>query len=711
MILNLRATLREPTLWRWTARLSWLAVALLATTILHAVLPHLLYDTYTSRSAQEAQDAVVRLIPFESYVRLLVGLKLLSTAIFVGVAVLIAWRKWSDPAALIISTLLLLMGIFQIGNNLTAVRFPQWVVAAAPWLPYLAPPLVMSSLVLIFFLFPSGRFVPGWTGWVAGGVVAIIFGFWSPLAQQWHRRLGMSDSEIPWITMILAMLAALILALGSQIYRYRRLATPVERQQVKWVLFGLGLVLLVALLQLVAGPLWPSSSVQYAVGDVLWLLVMPLIPLTMAFSIFRYRLWEIDLLINRTLVYGLLTALVFVFYIAIVGSLSLLFQIEGNPLLSALATGLIAILFQSLRQWLQQAVNRLMYGERDDPVAVLAALGKRLEATTTPEMILSTLVETLCHALKLPYAAIVLKQGDELRVAANHGEPAGATETIPLLYQGEMVGELRTAPRGPGETLSRADHRLIGEIAHHAGAAVHAARLTADLQQSRERLVTAREEERRRLRRDLHDGLGPQLATLSLQVDAARNLLQSEPAASNELLGDVKAGMQAAIADIRRLVYDLRPPALDQLGLVSALREYTAACAGTQGLRFQVEAPEHLPPLPAAVEVAAYRIVLEAITNVLRHARARQCMVRLQLDDGRWAMDDSDPSSIAHRPSSLILAISDDGVGLPAQHQAGVGLASMRERAEELGGSCRIESAAGNGTEVLAVLPLNFTNP
>lgn len=1106
---SLRVILREPILWRWVARLAWLAVALLTAIILHALLPHLLRDTYYSWGVQEAQDAVVRVMAFESYVQLLVALKLLSATIFLGVALLIAWRKWSDPAALVVSALLLLMGIFQIGNDLTAVRYPHWLLAATPWMPYLVPPLVMSSLVLIFFLFPNGQFVPRWTGWVAGAVVVIIFSFWSPMVQQWLWRLGMSDSEAPWITMILAMLAALLLALGSQIYRYRRLATPVERQQVKWVLFGLGAVLFVALLQLVADPLWPSSAVQNAVGGVLLTLAMPLIPLTMAFSIFRYRLWEIDLLINRTLVYGVLTALVlglyaltvgllntvlnadsgvniallagvmtagltpflypplrraidrsrplaavvttpppltrtvagqpatdrftdgaptritgrwlalvragwvgfaglmlvfvivnlpyrferlstvcrdiecygsrlnpaeaarlpalglslagyawlqtagvvmailvcfgaallifwhksddwiallvsvtflgaiamgfesgdtvlpgwggfefacefiaytilvtllFIFpngrfvprwaipvwaffigwvallpfafykvstlswlsglvgdwwtvaiplfiavmtlgagaqiyryrrvssaserrqtqwalvgwtgyalwfagfasylnfvrpalgqpwpsgplfylisdslhalaflliplsltlailrsqlwdirlvlqrtlvysamtaaiaalYVVIVGMLSLFIQVGGNLLLSALATGLIAILFQPLRQRLQQAVNRLMYGQRDDPVTVLAALGKRLEATTTPEMILATLVETICHALKLPHAAIVLKQGDELRVAALYGEPIGSVETIPLLYQRELVGELRTAPRSPGEELSPADHRLIQEIAQHAGAAAHAARLTADLQQSRERLVTAREEERRRLRRDLHDGLGPQLATLSLKVDAARNLLQSDPAASQQLLDDVKVEMQAAIADIRRLVYDLRPPALDQLGLVSALREYTAACTGTHGLHFQVEAPEQLPPLPAAVEVAAYRIALEAITNVLRHAQARHCTVRLQLDDGRETIGNNSPSSftqwaqgaIVHHLSSLILEINDDGVGLPALPQAGVGFASMRERAAELGGSCFIESAAGNGTQVLAILPLNF---
>jgi signal transduction histidine kinase len=213
-------------------------------------------------------------------------------------------------------------------------------------------------------------------------------------------------------------------------------------------------------------------------------------------------------------------------------------------------------------------------------------------------------------------------------------------------------------------------------------------RLTADLQRSRERLVTAREEERRRLRRDLHDGLGPQLASLTLTLAAARELLRHDVDAADVLLQELAIHTQAAIADIRRVVYDLRPPALDDLGLVLALREQ-AAQYSQAGLQITIAAPERLPQLPAAVEVAAYRIVQEALTNVVRHAQAQTCTVRLALGD------------------ALDLEVKDDGVGLPQGGRAGVGLTSIRERTAELGGTCRIESTPGAGTCIQARLPLH----
>ena len=211
--------------------------------------------------------------------------------------------------------------------------------------------------------------------------------------------------------------------------------------------------------------------------------------------------------------------------------------------------------------------------------------------------------------------------------------------------------------------------------------------LTADLQRSRARLVTAREEERRRLRRDLHDGLGPQLATLAMQIDAARNLLHDDPARADQLLQDSKRQAQEALADIRRTVYDLRPPALDQLGLVSALRDH-AAGQGAANLQVVIDAPEPLPPLPAAVEVAAYRIALEALINAMRHAQAQRCWIRLRVNNG------------------LRLEIEDDGRGLPPDVRRGVGLTSMLERAAELGGTCTIQPCRDGGTLVQAWLPV-----
>jgi len=254
---------------------------------------------------------------------------------------------------------------------------------------------------------------------------------------------------------------------------------------------------------------------------------------------------------------------------------------------------------------------------------------------------------------------------------------------------------LLLAPRAPGESFSSADRRLLDDLAREAGVAIYAVRLTTnlqrmteDLQRSREHLVNTREEERRRIRRDLHDGLGPTLASLSQLIDTARILVKRDPDAVVTLLGDVKDQIKLTITDIRRLVYALRPPVLDELGLVSAISEHIGRYNQPNGLEVLINAPDRLPLLPAAVEVAAYHIALEAVTNVARHAQARNCRIRLSLESG------------------LCLEITDDGDGLPADFHAGVGLTSMRERAAELGGEFKIESRPAHGTRVWVRLPL-----
>jgi signal transduction histidine kinase len=330
-----------------------------------------------------------------------------------------------------------------------------------------------------------------------------------------------------------------------------------------------------------------------------------------------------------------------------------------------------------------------MYGERDEPYAVISRLGKRLEAAIEPEAVLPTVVETIAQALKLPYAAILLKESEGFRTAASYGSPKGEPETIPLVYQREEIGRLVLSPRAPGESFSDADRALLEDLARQAEVVVHAVRLTADLQRSRERLVATREEERRRLRRDLHDGLGAQLAGLNVQTGTLRRLIPSDPGAADELVVELREELRGAISDIRRLVYDLRPPALDDLGLVEAMRQLAERYDSKDGpLRVAVEAPENLPNLPAAVEVAVYRITQEALTNVARHARATTCVVRLAVND------------------NVTLEIVDDGVGVPSGRSAGVGLSSMHERAEELGGGCTVIALSEGGTRVLASLPL-----
>ena len=252
------------------------------------------------------------------------------------------------------------------------------------------------------------------------------------------------------------------------------------------------------------------------------------------------------------------------------------------------------------------------------------------------------------------------------------------------MYQMETIGQLTLGPRQRGETFTPADRRLLEDLARQIGVAAHAVQLTTDLQRSRERLVTTREEERRRLRRDLHDGLGSALTSLMFKLDATDTLLDRDLPAARSLLAETRGQMQASITDIRRLVYDLRPPTLDEWGLVDALREQVAHYA-LGDLLVTIEAPNSLPPLSAAVEVAVYRIALEALANVVKHAHATNCSIRLSLAE-----------------NTLVVEIEDDGVGRATGTPAGVGMTAMRERAAELGGSCVIEDATPQGTLVRA---------
>lgn len=468
------------------------------------------------------------------------------------------------------------------------------------------------------------------------------------------------------------------------------------RRKIRWVVFG-------GLLSGLAGLLfWELPGVilghPLISTNALGLLALPL-PIAVAIAVLHDHLFDIDTILNRTLVYGGLSGLIAGIYILIVGGLSALFQTRGNLLIALVAAGAVAILFQPLRQWLQRIVDRVMFGERDNPYAVLSRLGRRLETALAPETVLPAIVETVAHALKLPSAAIAIKDGEQFVPNVEYGVPIGAPVVFPLVYQSETVGLLRVSPRAPDEPFTEADKHLLEDIAHQAGIAAHATRLTADLQQSRARLVTAREEERRRLRRDLHDGIGPALAGMTLKVGAIRNVLTSDTPMADQLLGKLGQEIETAMTDIRRLVYALRPPALDELGLVAALRahvmQYQLPGIGEDGLHKEsrlsvtIDAPSSLPPLPAAVEVAAYRIACEALANIARHAEARSCHIALTLG-----------------LNTLHMEISDDGIGLASERQVGVGLVSMRERAEELGGTCAILSGPGNGTRIVAMLPL-----
>lgn len=679
--------------WNAAARIGWVVVALIVLNLFVLGVPERYVQLSALAPASLADLVWLGLTP-ERYAWMMLAMEGLIVAVFALTAMMLFWHRSSNPMVLFVALMLLLLGVM----NGIFVRTP-WALATV--YPFIEPVLRLLTcatyilFVLFFFLFPDGRFTPRRTVWLAAPIVALVI-IWALAPETDFLSIGWRQMLLP---ITIPLLGSLV---GVQIYRYLRVSNETQRQQTRWVVFGVAgsvIVLLEAVFvgQGVVERTQFSVDTTQFVSNLIASFAVLLIPFTFGVAVTRYHLFDIDLLINRALVYTTLTACVVGGYALLVGGFSQLFQTSGNFVISLLATGAVAVAFQPFRAWLQRTVDRLMFGERDDPYRVLARLGQRLEATLAPDAVLPTIVETLRDALKLPYAAITLKQDDILEIVAASGESRYAPVTWPLVYQHEIVGELLLSPRAANEPFSEADRRLLDDLARQVGIAAYAVRLTHDLQRanddlrhSRERLVTLREEERRRIRRDLHDGLGPALASVTFKVDAARNLLRRDLERADTLLGAVAETTQHAINDIRRLVYGLRPPALDQLGLIGAMREAVSQHqAQGDSVQIAFDTPSDLPTLPAAVEVAAYRIMQEALTNVAKHAYARHCWVSLQLGDDMLAM-----------------TISDDGVGLPDERRTGVGLHSIKERAEELGGVCTVQRATGGGTIVNVELPL-----
>jgi signal transduction histidine kinase len=371
--------------------------------------------------------------------------------------------------------------------------------------------------------------------------------------------------------------------------------------------------------------------------------------------------------------------------------ISRLDQIPWWP--SVIALGLVLLTYRPVSRYLGSGVHHLVYGQHDDAYAIVARVSDQLDGDAAPQALLPTLAATLAETLRLPFVAISAAptephhSANAPQLSSVYGvAPAGAEiVTIPLRHSNQELGMLSVSARRSRDRLSAEDHRLLGVLARHVSMTLHGVRLGEALQASREHLVLAREEERRRIRRDLHDGLGPTLAGLRLHLGALRRSVHRSPAAAEQLIDELQTNLQTATADIRRIVYELRPPMLDEFGLLGALRNLSAPDAA---LSIVLEIPETLPHLPAAVEVALYRIAAEGLHNIARHAQATCCTLALCIED-----------------EQLTLAIIDDGRGLPAGYFPGVGHQGMHERAAELGGSVTIASAPGGGTRITAIFP------
>lgn len=474
-----------------------------------------------------------------------------------------------------------------------------------------------------------------------------------------------------WTLAELRTLGALALAVVALVVRYRR-GDETQRRQLLWLL--LATVVVVAVIV-------PWS---FAAGTPIFVLfAIPLIPLAVTVAIVRHQLLDIRLVVSRAVAWVLLSAVIVAAYVLLVTALDRFVSAQFGR--SAVATVIIALLAAPMLPRLQRAVDQAMYGDRRNPARVVSRVAEQLVAG--PSQGLPGVAAAIRDALRLPYVAVLAPDGG---LVTSGGEPSGVMQSLPLHYGELRVGALVVGLR-PGEhELSGPDRDVLDLVTVPLAVALHATGLSSELQASRQRIVAAREEERRRLRRDLHDGLGPTLTGVALAADAAANHAGSDVDRARELLASVRADSRAAIADVRRLVDDLRPPALDEYGLVGALRqraENTALRVDGDAVHVEIDAPPDLPALSAAVEIAAYRIVTEALTNVLRHSRAHHAVVSLRCGD------------------DLHIDVIDDGPPQNGPWAPGVGLHAMRERVDELGGRFSAGPTSAGG-RVSACLPL-----
>jgi len=396
-------------------------------------------------------------------------------------------------------------------------------------------------------------------------------------------------------------------------------------------------------------------------------------------AVVRHRLLDIRLVASRALTWLLLSLGVLAGYVLLVTLLDRFVAAQLGR--TALTTVLLVLVAAPLLPRLQRVVDRAMYGDRANPARIATRLGAELSTATSG---LGGVAFSIREALKLPYVGI--ERGTQ--AYASDGARPTVVVSENLIYGGEVVGTLVVGLRDGERRLADADRRVLGVLAAPLAVALHAVAVSAELQRSREQIVEAREEERRRLRRELHDGLGPTLTGIAFAADAAANHVR-DPARVEDLLTGLRRDARAALADVRRVVDDLRPPALDELGLLGALRERADQLSWRSdggAIRVRVDVPEQVPALPAAVEVAAYRIATEALTNVARHSGADAAVLRLRCE------------------GPLEICVTDDGPPL-GDWLPGVGLRAMRDRAVELGGSFSAGPTPDGGV-VRASLPV-----
>lgn len=614
------------------------------------------------------------------------GFEVAAAVAFTVLGYAVVWRA----AANRVGWCLLIGGLFGGVSAAAAALEPvslifSWLHAWSPW-----PTYALLPVALLFF--PDGRLPSIKWRWVLRlGIVGLVVpavGLAVAALFDPHLLVILDTPSTPTVraAMVLTGIgvlctgAAFMLSVAGLVVRWRR-AEGDTRQQLKWLALGAG------------GMVAALVAVAWGVPGA-WMLASMAVPLTATVAILRYRLYDIDLLINRSFVYAA-TGLILLAFCAVLISVlaSSLLDVTDIGSLVVITVCLVLVV-NPLRVLVQRWVNHLLRGHRDDPHAVIAQLGRTIVSTSDAGQLLPAVVNEIAGSLRLPYVALLIEGIDGAIVRTEKGRSNLLPEKcFPMTYQGAGVGQLVVAQRSVSEPLTSREDMLLSDLASHVGIAAHAVKLTLELQRSRERLRRDLEEERRRLRHDLHDSLGPMLAGLVMQAGAGRAKAKGLTGESEVSLDALEQGLRRCVDEVRCLINGLhRPTALDQVGLIGAIHE---SARGFDGAMTRIEVLDTtLPELPAAVEVAAYRIATEALTNVIRHSSATHAFVELTVN-----------------ADTLRLRVEDDGRGIDSKVHRGEGLHSMRERAAELGGVCMVERSTTGGTAVTADLPIRSEAP
>lgn len=548
-----------------------------------------------------------------------------------------------------------------------------------------------STLPTLLATFPSGRCVPRWTRWIVVVLVPVQVADLVDMVQRANDDEGWMPEPLYDLAGLAFVVGPLVL-LGAQVYRYRRSVDPVERRQTRWILGGFAAAVATPVGFIGAAYLTGASltspseygGVSFLVLDLVAGIAALVFFAALATSVVRFGLWGVELVLNRLLVWGTLTVGVLALYGGTVALVSGVLDVDNSGLPAVAVAVAVGLGLGPARRRLQRLADRLVWGRRDDPTAVASEMRDVDADLTDPDEVLAELAAMLAHNLKLPATRITVDLPDGTIAAGEHGDVPVGAESIPLRVGGAVIGELVCPPRSGQQRLSSQDRKAIETIGHQVAVTAGMLRLAHEREGLRQRLVAARDEERKRLRHDLHDGLGPTLASIGQRIQAARSAdLPDER--SDALLADAGEGLHDAIAELRRIVHALRPPSLDQYGLVGALQRSVERAGNTQ---IHVVGDIVDRPISPDREIALFRVAEEAILNAHRHASASHVDVHLSGDrDG------------------FCLEVLDDGVGIASEPAYGVGIRSMQERVATVGGTLDIGRLPEGGTVVRARVP------